>query len=285
MPQAEAESRCISEGGHLASVHSRDELEAAGRVVGDYGEGYWLGAFLNTAGRWAWTDGSPFDWDNWDTEDPDKKYGSLGAQSNCTVIWDDLTWWDRPCTDSIVYRVLCQNYSQSNNNVLKSTGNESTTLIFNRGSTLITSFKIWWQYKIRNQTVPSEHRPFSGFRLNWHVENEQGVKAENGEGEMSVEQWTPAKGPALYQNTLLVKMVNLVLEAKTKNITAERLVSEALTYKMTALAEGSLTYLNGNLKCLNGEVSKEHKGEVVEGFEHHVGIQGGIHVIRQVVIL
>ena len=60
-----AEEYCSIIGGHLPSVHSMEDLTAIAQASGYY-DGIWLGGFLTPSGHWAWSDGTPWDFDNWD---------------------------------------------------------------------------------------------------------------------------------------------------------------------------------------------------------------------------
>ena len=71
-------------------------------------DGIWLGGRLTSAGHWVWSDGSIWDFDNWDKEDPNVRYGTQGANNNCTAMWKDKTWWDWPCGTLNMNRFPCQ---------------------------------------------------------------------------------------------------------------------------------------------------------------------------------
>ena len=64
-----AELECMRRGGHLPSIHSQQDYDALDALeIRDWAS--WIGANdREEEGRWAWTDGSPWDWSAW-LEDP-----------------------------------------------------------------------------------------------------------------------------------------------------------------------------------------------------------------------
>ncbi|XGW31409.1 hypothetical protein V3C99_009963 [Haemonchus contortus] len=99
-----AEEICVSEGGHLASIHSTEEngfvIEIA-ESGNDYGSGNdltWMGlhqADYPTKTDWTWTDGTPFDYKNWAPKQPDNDHGT----EHCAQMYSDYTGKD-PTKDS-----------------------------------------------------------------------------------------------------------------------------------------------------------------------------------------
>ncbi|XP_077998784.1 lectin BRA-3-like [Glandiceps talaboti] len=100
-----AESACKSFGGHLASIHSRQENEF---VVGllPSSQKVWIG--LNDKdweGEFAWSDGSDVEYTNWANNAPDDKRGE-----DCTAYNPSLTtssqWDDMDCNKE--YKFVCK---------------------------------------------------------------------------------------------------------------------------------------------------------------------------------
>ncbi|PIO72696.1 lectin C-type domain protein [Teladorsagia circumcincta] len=99
-----AEEICVSEGGHLTSIHSTEEnsfvidIAESGNDYGDSNELTWMGlqqADYPTKTDWTWTDGTPFNFMNWAPKQPDNSHGS----EHCAQIYSDYTGKD-PTKDS-----------------------------------------------------------------------------------------------------------------------------------------------------------------------------------------
>ncbi|XP_074518338.1 ladderlectin-like [Halichoeres trimaculatus] len=75
-----AERNCQLLGGHLASMHELYERNSIKNLINRYGGGdpsSWIGGSdLDREGTWEWTDGSPFDYDNWCWGQPNNKNGN-----------------------------------------------------------------------------------------------------------------------------------------------------------------------------------------------------------------
>ena len=94
----DAENYCVREGGHLASIHSKEEndfvAKLASPVVGRAEP--WIGGNDITAeGSWAWSDGSNFSFTSWGEKQPD----NTGNNENCltTNWWNAGQWNDLSC--------------------------------------------------------------------------------------------------------------------------------------------------------------------------------------------
>ena len=88
---------CQRGGGDLISIHSKEENEAVKNELAG-GQIVWLGG-LNTStsdyGPYAWTDGSPWDYEGWASNLPNKQY--TGAEE-CAEMWPDGSWHDAICS-------------------------------------------------------------------------------------------------------------------------------------------------------------------------------------------
>ncbi|XP_041727838.1 ladderlectin-like isoform X1 [Coregonus clupeaformis] len=98
----EAEEICISLEANLASVHSSEEAQFLQGVVFSMTGSFtatWLGGFDTIPGLvgkdrlWIWSDGSKFDYQNWNQEEPNNN----GGREQCIVMnfggeqgWNDL---------------------------------------------------------------------------------------------------------------------------------------------------------------------------------------------------
>ena len=97
----DAENYCVREGGHLASIHSKEEndfvAKLASPVVGRAEP--WIGGNdLTAEGSWAWSDGSTFSFTSWGNSpsQPD----NAGNNENCltTNWWNAGQWNDLSCS-------------------------------------------------------------------------------------------------------------------------------------------------------------------------------------------
>ena len=92
-----SEDSCVEWGGHLASIHSDVENYAVSSIR-DKRTMNWIGLSDTTSdGVYVWTDGTPFDYNNFATGEPN---GGHGGES-CFHMWHEdrgeLTWNDANC--------------------------------------------------------------------------------------------------------------------------------------------------------------------------------------------
>ena len=85
----DAEIRCKKEGGHLASIHSKEENDFVTKIVSvndKHNPWYWIGANdLLSDGLFVWSDESALNYSNWKVGEPNN--GVAGAyQENCVQI-------------------------------------------------------------------------------------------------------------------------------------------------------------------------------------------------------
>ena len=150
----DAEAHCKSEGGHLASVLSKEEnmeLFALGAE-----SDLWLGGHnLDNEGVWEWTDGSPWTYTTWAEDN-----GKIG-KSKCLSSIE--TWWDWDCKD--FYPYICQNTLQ--------TKRGTTKLELSKDQLDFGAFNVWYSYKTAGQELLDlwENKRMTGFRLNWRIKN------------------------------------------------------------------------------------------------------------------
>ena len=91
-----AEAMCVEWGGHLVSIHSDVENYVVNSIR-DTNDFTWIGlSDTETDGTYVWTDGSPFDYESFASNQPD----SFGGES-CFHLFDqprgELTWNDYHC--------------------------------------------------------------------------------------------------------------------------------------------------------------------------------------------
>ncbi|KAF1761299.1 hypothetical protein GCK72_009555 [Caenorhabditis remanei] len=102
-----AESICLTLNGHLASVHNLDDniflTQQASKLIYDNGP-VWLGAQTSSPNvrdpnNWKWTDGTPFDYQNYRIGQP----SSLGSSACMQFLTSDGTWLTATCTDEFPF--------------------------------------------------------------------------------------------------------------------------------------------------------------------------------------
>ncbi|XP_038817337.1 ladderlectin-like [Salvelinus namaycush] len=95
----DSEQNCLALGGNLASVHSLLEYQFMQALTKDTNgdlHSTWLGGFdAIKEGTWMWSDGSRFDYTNWDTDEPN----NAGEGEDCLHMnaASAKLWFDVPC--------------------------------------------------------------------------------------------------------------------------------------------------------------------------------------------
>merc|ERR1719334_2281473 len=81
----DAEKSCVKEGGHLASIHSKEDHEKIINLVKDVPSyRVWIGGSDDKReGKWQWTDDTKWDYEAWSTGQPDNYRGN----QDCNLIW------------------------------------------------------------------------------------------------------------------------------------------------------------------------------------------------------
>jgi hypothetical protein len=101
----DARQDCLAQGGDLASVHdegTNEELFWAAIEIA--GSSWWFGlSDLEEEGEYVWTDGTPFDFEDWGDGEPNNS----GEEDCCHwADWNDGRWNDMPCDYHLPY--VCQ---------------------------------------------------------------------------------------------------------------------------------------------------------------------------------
>ena len=87
----EARQFCSVKGGDLAKIEFQEENTF---IQDKFGEDFWLGATdKENEGSWVWTDGTPADWTNWYSGEPDGK-----SKANCLRMNSGGKWSDSSCS-------------------------------------------------------------------------------------------------------------------------------------------------------------------------------------------
>jgi len=94
----EAEDECVKEEANLVSLHSEEEHQFVVGLNGGSGI-HWLGG-RRDHDNFVWSDGTPWDYNNWARGQPD----NIAGKEGCALIWDVNQWntvyglWnDAPC--------------------------------------------------------------------------------------------------------------------------------------------------------------------------------------------
>ncbi|XP_071501769.1 macrophage mannose receptor 1-like [Diadema antillarum] len=92
----EAEQICVNYGGHLASIHSGGEMSFIELRLSE--RDYYIGlGDRDTEGVYTWTDGTPFDYRNWDLNEPNDRGGTeecvhvRGPYVTPSGVWNDIS--------------------------------------------------------------------------------------------------------------------------------------------------------------------------------------------------
>nr|XP_006813569.1 PREDICTED: macrophage mannose receptor 1-like [Saccoglossus kowalevskii] len=103
----QAEESCRRTGGHLLSIKdNREQIYINGRLYGVNSPKLWIGANdRSSEGGWEWSDGTPFAYFNWDTDEPN----DYNLAEDCTeIVVVNGLWNDHDCsTNKIGY--ICEN--------------------------------------------------------------------------------------------------------------------------------------------------------------------------------
>ena len=265
-----AEEDCSSIGGHLPSVHSIEDLTAIAEATGYY-DGVWLGGYLTPSGHWAWSDGTPWDYTNWDTEDPQVQYGTRGGQNNCTVMWADMTWWDWPCPeDAYTNRFACQKDLPKIHAINSTNQVPHMILNFSNEFQSLKALDIWMQHD-NNEKIVTNNKQQPPFHIKWYVNNEQKKSL------LKSHEWMATKGKPKHKQIYLIRIVNLVYEARARNVSSDLLITKVLQYKKVKVSIDDRVL---NSWCENDELKDECKIDIFEGLFLFLNMRGSSELIR-----
>ena len=130
MAFAEAEASCVSLGGHLASIQSKEENTELLKMAEQQRVWVWLeGSDQEERGKWVWSDEKEWNFTDWAFGEPNNE-----SQSRC-VRTIGVGWYATPCTGEHLYP-LCQVEPRSTNGKLQIDLSEKQR----------TKFHIWLDY-------------------------------------------------------------------------------------------------------------------------------------------
>jgi hypothetical protein len=115
--QADARNRCLAGGGDLASIHSAQQNAAIVAAAGGASGEMWIGlSDTQIEGVWLWSDGSPFDYNHWNTGEPNN---AGNGEDHVGIHTDpgnsaDATWNDADGTSSSAYLRTVTGYACAN---------------------------------------------------------------------------------------------------------------------------------------------------------------------------
>ena len=202
LPWVEAEELCVSSGGHLASLHSKQEQEKVQKLIKKGVTAVWIGGHDQGGRDWVWADNSSWDFSNWSPGEP-------SGQNEC--VWLDpqdpaLTWADTDCGARLPPVCVVDKVKLT----------ESRTITINQG---INTFHIW----IHPQNITS---PIS---FSWKISDSEGH-----EHDLPKYLYDPS-------TQWFTVVVDMVWQAKQKNISDSDLASTAYAYQNAYIAGQIMT--------------------------------------------
>ncbi|XP_042362423.1 lactose-binding lectin l-2-like [Plectropomus leopardus] len=102
MTWADAELHCVSEGGNLVSIHSRDEENFVKSLIKNFDPAQgrtWIGlSDIHKEGKWMWSDGCAVGFVFWKTGEPN----NVGGNEHCVEnnFSTELKWNDVACSNT-----------------------------------------------------------------------------------------------------------------------------------------------------------------------------------------
>ena len=172
----EAERYCIEQGGHLASVSSKEDMEEMDKALHGRIISFLMGGSdKGLEGHWTWTDGNPWSYENWEVG-----YGQTDITRNCLLSGVTGTWRDVSCVPFYVFGKGFQNKYPFMCKFEPNTITETTELEFTRKELDFVAFYIWFSTK-------QQERTNQGFKFSWKVEKpwpDMEVEVEETEGKV-----------------------------------------------------------------------------------------------------
>ena len=233
---ADAEAYCKSEGGQLASIHSKWE-QALAKQAAD-GHWVWLGG-RKVGNEWAWADNSTWSFTNWMSGSP---HGKEYLRMEKNGQWYDYAEWD-------VNYFLCQGKTAAlAEKGLVSIELEKEQLHFFPYHMLFKS------QRMLNNSPPEEERGISGFTLNWFLEDRNGSQLTK-KVPPRQEDWTLITPK--YKQPWLAQMVGLAHHFRTKqNMTRGQILEKVVQEKIR-----NNNILNEAGTCSMDQIKPQHLDE------------------------
>ncbi|KAJ8042099.1 Complement factor H [Holothuria leucospilota] len=98
----EQKNVCRRENGHLASIHSQNEINAIKSLLQPSSGSYYIGLNdISVDRRWVYSDSTPYDFSNWEEGEPNHL-----DDEDCVEMKTDGRWNDIPCSRS--FKGICK---------------------------------------------------------------------------------------------------------------------------------------------------------------------------------
>ena len=223
---SDAEDFCISQGKHLASLTSKEEVTAVKRLM-PYGYGYvWLGGKWNSTNQsWQWIDGR-----KWDFQEEIKTWSNHEGTQQClftSIEKSKLSWGATPCSST--WSFICLDKM--------STAKGKRVLSITKNSYLPKSFHVWWK------SDPSDRADgCPGIKISWKRENRTVDRREFVSRELSGTVSTPRLGKVLNnrsQNREQEYTVVLNLPDNVTNLLGDSMFVIDINVTLTSLDSGA----------------------------------------------
>ena len=139
-------------------------------------------------------------------------------------------WEDYKCRYKKYF--ICQNIHMMR-------GNTSLVLAYTKSQLTFSSFNVWYTYQFTSKELidSSEDLVMTGFRLSWFIQsNNRTELAES----TSMTDWKPIANVPKYKEPYLIRIVELVSQARAKSLLKEGLINDYLQEKASMMREKNL---------------------------------------------
>ena len=130
-----------------------------------------------------------------------------------------------------------------------------------------SSIHVWFKYKLTD--LPKVEQSLPDFQISWYTKDENGYVLQNDTSNTSNVSWTQSKGTPGARDLFVVRIVNMIPEAKERNISAGQLLDEAIRFKKKMLTEHDLIKW-----CSGSEVKERYKLDMIDGYLQEINIVG-----------
>ena len=224
MDWTNAESHCKSNGGHLASIHSKWDQTLAEMAAKGYQ--VWIGG-RQSNGRWQWTDDSAWGFTNWMDGHP-KKEGYPGKGFQLVMDYDG-EWFDPPNTLGKYF--LCKETTTAVAWTLQ-TENNLARIELGKEQMFLFPFHVLFKSPAKTSlnTSSEEGRRTSGFTLNWFLMNRNGTQSSE-RLPAREEDWRQEVPTPRYKDPMLQDMMEIAKELRLQNMTKEEILTMIIKQK------------------------------------------------------